>query len=169
MHGVNTVNSKVYAGQYAAAIDKPVIVTLIGFRINKLWAIHHWLPFFVRFVTLKNYSMRRHKTSVLLSKTWFAWREIMLLQYWSSLDSLEEFAQSNAKPHIKSWRDYNKKIAKHGSFGIWHEMYYIEPDCHESVYNNMPRTSLARATKHHRLSDGFNFSQIKIKNKRNLE
>ena len=162
------MNSQVYTGQYSAAFDKPHVVTLIGFRINKLWAIHHWLPFLIRFFTVKKYSISKYKASVLLSKTWFAWREIMLVQYWRSLDSLEEFAQSNTEPHIKSWRDYNK-IAKHASFGIWHETYYIEPNCHEVVYNNMPRTGLAMAQKHHKLSDGFNFSQIKIKNKRTLE
>ena len=89
------MNSQVYTGQYSAAFDKPLGVTLLGFRINKLWVIHHWLRFLIRFITVKIYSIRKYKASVLLSKTWFAWREIMLVQYWRSLDSLEEFAQSN--------------------------------------------------------------------------
>lgn len=35
---------KVIAGRYAAEIEGPFVVFIIGMRINRLWAVHKWMP-----------------------------------------------------------------------------------------------------------------------------
>jgi len=34
-------------GRYTARTDKPLVLFLIGIRLNKLWAVHKWLPVFI--------------------------------------------------------------------------------------------------------------------------
>ena len=36
--------AQVFRGRYTARIDEPLVVFLIGMRINQLWAVHKWMP-----------------------------------------------------------------------------------------------------------------------------
>lgn len=36
--------SIVFPGRYTAQLDGSFVVFIIGMRVNKLWAIHKWLP-----------------------------------------------------------------------------------------------------------------------------
>ena len=36
----------IFNGRYTARTDKPLVLFLIGVRLNKLWAAHKWLPVF---------------------------------------------------------------------------------------------------------------------------
>jgi hypothetical protein len=36
--------SSVFRGRHTAQIEGPFVVFIIGMRINRLWAVHKWLP-----------------------------------------------------------------------------------------------------------------------------
>jgi len=36
--------SSVFRGRYTAEIDGSFVVFIIGMRINRLWALHKWVP-----------------------------------------------------------------------------------------------------------------------------
>jgi hypothetical protein len=35
---------QVFAGRYAATIEGPFVVFLIGMRVNRLWELNKWIP-----------------------------------------------------------------------------------------------------------------------------
>ena len=39
--------TEIFNGRYTARTDKPLVLFLIGIRLNKLWAVHKWLPVFI--------------------------------------------------------------------------------------------------------------------------
>lgn len=50
--------------------------------------------------------------------------------------------------HLPAWADFNRRVGKDGTVGIWHETYSVQPGGHEAIYANMPRFGLAAATEH---------------------
>jgi hypothetical protein len=39
--------AEIFNGRYTARTNKPLVLFLIGLRLNKLWAAHKWLPVFI--------------------------------------------------------------------------------------------------------------------------
>ena len=39
--------TEIFNGRYTARAGKPLVLFLIGLRLNKLWAVHKWLPVFI--------------------------------------------------------------------------------------------------------------------------
>jgi hypothetical protein len=76
---------------------------------------------------------------------WFG-RTTIMIQYWKSFEHLENYAKSKTSNHLPAWAKFNKKIGCKGDVGIWHETYLSKQGSYESVYNNMPRFGLAKAT-----------------------
>ncbi len=139
------MKQKIYFGRYTAITDKPFVVFLVGMRINRLWAIHQWLPVFW---AMKRMVVELHKKpdkGMLSAKTRLSWREIMVQSYWSSYDDLEQYARVTGNTHLPAWKDFNQKIGANSSVGIWHETYLIEPTQYECVYVNMPVSGLAKS------------------------
>ncbi len=48
---------------------------------------------------------------------------------------------------MSAWKAFNRNIGADGSVGIWHETYLVNARQYESVYSNMPRFGLAKATR----------------------
>lgn len=139
------MSQEIFEGRFTAKTNQQFVVFLVGMRINKLRSIFKCLPLFRRFVAMV-YQLKANKSHGLLgAKRWFAWREIMYIQYWDSLESLEKFAQSKEGAHIQAWREYNLMFAKSAELGIWHEKYLLDAEQVDCVYSNMPRIGLAAA------------------------
>jgi len=71
---------KLFTRQYTAITEKSFVIFFIGIRINDFWAIHKWLHFVVRLLLLRVHLKKHFQASLLNSNTWFAWREIILVQ-----------------------------------------------------------------------------------------
>lgn len=140
--------TEIHPGRHTAALDQPVVVFLIGMRVNKLWKVWAWLPVFLAMFPMLYRLMRDPDRGLLDSSTWFSWRQVMLVQYWKSFEKLEAFARSPDEPHVDAWARFNDRIGGSGDVGIWHETYRVEPGTCECVYGNMPRVGLPAATEH---------------------
>lgn len=139
---------KVIPGRYTAHMDGSFVVFVIGFRINKLWAVHKWLPVMNAMSPMLQELYRNKEELGFMDGTYhFSGRGLTLIQYWRSFEHLEHYARHGAN-HLKAWRDFNRKVGTGGDVGIFHETYLVQEGQHECLYNNMPRFGLAKAGAH---------------------
>ena len=68
-----------------------------------------------------------------------------MVQYWRSMEHLLAYAKNTDAEHLPAWREFNRKIGKDGSVGIWHETYSVTKGSYENIYANMPAFGLGRA------------------------
>ena len=121
-----------------------IAVFLIGFRINKLWKVHKWVPV-ARAMGRMLKELNEAKDSGLRHIETWPGRTSILVQYWDSFDAIQSYAMDKAKEHIPAWSAFNKAVGSNGDVGIWHETYRVHAGDFECVYNNMPAFGLAAA------------------------
>ncbi len=135
----------IFPGRFTADTDAPFVVFLIGMRINKLLALHKWVPTAMAMGPMLN-SLYRNPESGFLGGEVILYRGgVGLIQYWRSAEDLERFARSPQEAHLKAWQRFNKAVGKDGSVGIWHETYKVAPGQYEAIYANMPKFGLGAA------------------------
>jgi hypothetical protein len=140
--------SQIYAGRYTAEFDRPLVVFLIGMRVNKLLAFAKWLPVAMAMTPMLQTLFTHPEKGFLGGRTLIEWPGVTMIQYWRSFEDLERFARQPSDPHLEAWRRFNRAVGSDGSVGIWHETFVVAAGQYESIYGNMPRIGLAAATGH---------------------
>jgi hypothetical protein len=140
--------SHVHRGRFTAQIDGPFVVFIIGMRINRLMAIHKWLPVARAMGPMLEQLQTQRELGLLHAQSYLYWRGVALVQYWRSFEQLEQFARDPTARHLDAWRQFNKAVGADGSVGIWHETYAVQANQYECIYGNMPRMGLALAGSH---------------------
>jgi Domain of unknown function (DUF4188) len=138
----------VYPGRYAASIEGPFVVFLIGFRMNRLLAVHKWLPVARAMGPMIEELYANPELGLLGHHAFMYWRGVMMTQYWRSFDHLVAYAQARDSAHLPAWKAFNQKVGTDGTVGVWHETYQVAAGQSECVYVNMPRFGLAVAGTH---------------------
>lgn len=148
------MSKAIFAGRYTARLDRPVVLFLIGMRVNNVFDVRRWL-FVARQMPPMLAVLERERSKGLLHyETFVSHRGVMTVQYWESFDALERFARSGDDPHLRSWRAFNAVVGNHPSAGIWHETYLVDPGNYEGIYANMPRFGMAAAAAHVKVGAG---------------
>jgi hypothetical protein len=140
--------SNSFPGRFSTSIEGPFVVFLIGFRINRLFAIHKWMPVARAMGPMLQELYANPSLGMLAAHASVYWRGAMVTQYWRSFEHLVEYAQSRDAVHLPAWKAFNQSVGNDGTVGIWHETYYVAKGQYESVYVNMPRFGLALAGTH---------------------
>ncbi len=140
--------AEVFTGRYTARVEKSLALFLIGMRVNKLWAVHKWLPVFLAMPRMLAELGRDKEVGLLSYRLYFSGRILLVQQYWELFDKLLAYAHDPSAEHLPAWKAFNRAVGKDGSVGIWHETYLVEPGKYECVYANMPRFGLAAAARH---------------------
>jgi hypothetical protein len=140
--------SQVFRGRYTAQLDGPFVVFVIGMRVNRLWALHQWLPVARAMGPMLRQLLTQRELGLLHAESYLYWRGVALVQYWRSFEQLEQFARSPAATHLEAWKRFNRAVGGDGSVGIWHETYLVQAGQYECIYGNMPRRGLAQAGTH---------------------
>jgi len=145
----------VFPGRYTANVSEPVVVFLIGMRVNQLRAIGKWLPVARAMGPMLKTLAENPDKGLLASHSYFrGWPlETCLVSYWRSFDDLTRFARDESDPHFAAWQAFMKNAGLDGSVGIWHETYQINLGQSECIYANMPAHGLALATHHVPISE----------------
>ncbi len=140
--------TQIMAGRFMAHPDEPLVVFLIGMRINNYWALSKWLPTFMAMGPMLR-TLQKHPEKGFLGAEPFLYPNgVGLVQYWRSQADLLQFSRQPSEPHLRAWQRFNQAIGADGSVGIWHETYQVNPAQTESIYVNMPVFGLAAATNH---------------------
>jgi hypothetical protein len=140
--------SKLFPGRYAATIEGPFVVFLIGMRINRLFAIHKWLPVARAMPPMLKELYANKDSGFLHAEFAIQWPGVTTIQYWRSFEALHAYAHDRDAKHMPAWAAFNRAVGNNGSVGIWHETYEIDPGHYESIYVNMPRWGLSAAGEH---------------------
>jgi len=138
----------IFRGRYTADIDGPFVVFIIGMRINRLWALHKWLPVAFAMPRMIRQLEEERERGLLHAHPFLYWRGAAVVQYWRSFEQLERFARDPSASHLEAWKRFNRAVGAGGSVGIWHETYVVPAGQFECVYGNMPRFGLALAGAH---------------------
>ncbi|KEO82294.1 DUF4188 domain-containing protein [Tumebacillus flagellatus] len=137
---------EIFKGRYTVQSDEPFVLFLIGLRVNKLWAVHKWLPVARAMFPMMTELYTNEELGFLDSEVILYWRGIGVVQYWRSFELLERYA--HMEKHLKAWQDFHRKVGLNSDVvGIWHETYLIEPGKFETLYGNMPHFGLGKALK----------------------
>ena len=138
----------IFQGRFTAQTDKPVVLFLIGMRINNFLALGDIL-FMSKTMPAMLKELSANKDSGML---WYRQQlslpYINVQQYRESFDKLLAYAHDKSGHHFPMWAEFNKRITQSKNIGIWHETYLVEPGKYECVYGNMPLFGLAAATSH---------------------
>jgi hypothetical protein len=138
----------IFPGRYTAQSTEPIVVFLIGMRVNRLFAIPSWTRVASAMPPMIAELKRQPELGLLHAQFFVYWRGVGVVQYWRSFELLHAYAHAKNAAHLPAWAEFNRRIGNSGVVGIWHETYIIEPGQYESVYVNMPRFGLGAAANH---------------------
>jgi len=132
-------------GRHTADFDGPLVVFVIGLRINRVLRPDKWLPV-ARAMGPMIAELAGNPDSGYLGSEFMmkGLRTVVMLQYWRDFERLEAYARDRDAKHWPAWADFNRKIGSDGSVGIFHETYVVPAQGHETIYANMPRFGLGR-------------------------
>jgi hypothetical protein len=139
---------QVFAGRYAATIEGPFVVFLIGMRVNRLWELNKWIPVARAMPPMIEELMRNKESGFLHAELVMTWRGVATIQYWRTFEQLHAYAHDREAKHLPAWAAFNRSVGANGSVGVWHETYQVAAGGYESIYANMPRWGLANAGEH---------------------
>jgi hypothetical protein len=131
-----------------ADLSEDFVVFLIGMRVNKPWKLHKWIPVARAMFPMLRTLSRQKELGLLGFHRWLGPRGPMVVQYWRSVEQLEQFARDASLPHHPAWRAFNRQVGMDGDVGIWHETFLVSAGNYETLYGNMPRFGLAMAGEH---------------------
>jgi hypothetical protein len=140
--------TEIFADRLTARLERPIVLFLIGMRLNNLLAVGKWFPVAVAMPRMLAELAKKPEAGLLFYRTYLSGRIILVQEYWESFDKLLAYAHDQSGEHFPAWRAFNRAIGTSGAVGIWHETYLIEPGKSECVYVNMPKFGLAAAASH---------------------
>lgn len=138
--------TRVTTGRRTARLEKPIVLFLIGARLNRVWPVRRWWWFSKTMPAMLQELDSRPHSGLLWYRTHASWRMLMVQQYWESFDKLLAYAQDKNGEHFPAWAHFMRQATQDDSIGVWHETYVVEPGRFECIYNNMPDFGLGAAT-----------------------
>ena len=127
-----------------ATVEGPLVVFLIGMRINKPWKVHKWWPVAQAMPRMLAELQVRPELGMLGGEMWFG-RTTILVQYWRTVQQLLSYAKDRNAMHLPAWKAFNQAVGSSGDVGVWHETYAVPAGGYESIYVNMPPFGLGKA------------------------
>jgi hypothetical protein len=122
-----------------ADVKEPLVLFLIGMRINTFWRVWEWFPAFLAMPTMITELYKNPELGFLSARTEIAGRTITVIQYWKSFEALEAYAANAERKHRPAWTAFYKRATSGtGAVGIFHETYIVRPGEVETLYVDMP-------------------------------
>ncbi len=123
----------------------PLVVFVIGMRINRFAKVGKWLPV-LRAMRPMIVELSTDPDSGFMGAEFMlqSLRTVVLIQYWRDFERLEAYARNRDRQHWPAWTDFNRAIGNDGTVGIFHETYCVNAGAFETVYANMPPWGLGR-------------------------
>jgi len=134
-------------GRLTDTHDGPLVVFVIGLRINHFHKLGKWLPV-ARAMGPMIAELTADPESGFIGAEVLrkGLRTVCMLQYWRDFDRLEAYARARDRNHWPAWTAFNKAVGNDGTVGIFHETYCVPAGAHETIYANMPPFGLGKVT-----------------------
>jgi Domain of unknown function (DUF4188) len=104
----------VFADRYTARAEKPVVVFLIGIRVNKLLAVGKWFPVTLTMSRMLAELTTRPDSGLLFYRRYISGRVLLVQEYWESFDKLLAYAHDRSGQHFPAWAAFNRAIGTMG-------------------------------------------------------
>ncbi len=137
--------AKTVPGRVTHQYDGELVVFHIGMTFNRWWRPDLWFPVLSSMRPMLREISEDPDTGMLGYDLLFNLRGPYVVQYWSSLDKLYDYASAGSLSHRPAWSRFNAMARKHpDAVGIWHETFVVERA--ESLYVGTPPMGLPGAT-----------------------
>lgn len=135
----------VQEGRFTSSHEGPLVVFIVGMRINHFHKIGKWLPVARAMGPMIAELSADPQSGFLGAETMRqSMRTFIFIQYWRDFESLESYARDRERKHWPAWTAFNKAVGSDGTVGIFHETYCVERAGHETIYGNMPPIGLGK-------------------------
>ena len=133
------------AGRFTDAHDGPLVLFIIGLRINYFLKVSKWLPA-ARAMGPMIAELSANPASGFMGAEVLrkGLRTVCMVQYWRDFEALESYARDRAQSHWPAWTAFNKAVGDDGTVGIFHETYCVPAGGFETICVNMPLFGLAK-------------------------
>lgn len=138
----------VSSGRHTARIEGDFVVFLIGFHVNKPWALRRWLPVMAAMPPMVRELRRAPDLGLLGASYGFMFGGPAMVQYWRSFEQLEAYARGPEAHHLPAWKRFNQRVRGTDAVGVYHETYRVTSGAYEAVYVDMPVIGLGAASGH---------------------
>jgi Domain of unknown function (DUF4188) len=125
--------------------DDEAVVFLIGAHVHRWRRFRSWFPTVAAMTRMLRQLSKNPDVGLLAAHPYFSGRDVLVVQYWRSVEDLGRFAKDPALAHVPAWSEFNSAAAGSGDIGIWHETYRVSADHIETRYANMAPFGLAKA------------------------
>lgn len=133
---------KVRNGRFSVTNDDEIVLFLVGVRVNRIRMIRKWLPVVRAIRPLLREATAGEDPALLGYRVHRCGiREIVVVQYWRSVDELMAFADGAV--HRRSWTDFYRLATAGAAVGLWHETYAVPAGRYEAIYGIVPPLGLA--------------------------
>jgi len=95
--------SQTFPGRYTAQTDKPLVLFLIGMRINKLVEFSKWWPFARAVPAMIKELKARPDSAFLWSQNFIGGRTTLMSQHWRSFDDTLAYAHDKKGTHFPAY------------------------------------------------------------------
>lgn len=144
------------SGRVTHQYDAELVVFHIGMTFNRWWRPDLWIPVLLVMRPMLRELSEDPNSGLLGYELLFNDKGPYVVQYWSSVDKLYDYASAGSLNHRPAWTRFNTMAKKNpGAVGIWHETFIVERA--ESMYVGTPAMGLPGATtmlpvekRHHR-------------------
>ena len=131
----------IVTGRQTVVGEQPMVVVLIGARINNWWLLPIALPILGRMRAMQQELLADPESGLLAIQSFGPGGDV---QYWRSIDHLLAYARDEQREHVPAMRRFWKKIFKNQAVGVWHEIFVVAAGHYEGMYVNMPPKGLGR-------------------------
>jgi hypothetical protein len=122
-----------------ADVTEPVVVFLVGMRINSFRRWRAWLPVSRAMTPMIRELFSDPSLGLLNARSEWSGRTITVVTYWRSFEHLERYAHAASHAHRPAWTAfYRRAAASGGAVGLFHETFTVQPGTAESLYVDMP-------------------------------
>ena len=137
--------ARIYPQRMTHQHEGPLVVFLIGMRVNRIFRPDLWMPVFMAMPRMLAELSADSSSGLLGYRITVGAGGPLVIQYWKTPEQLYAYAGETSAEHRPAWAEFNRRARKvPGAVGIWHETYAV--DRAESMYVGMPVTGLASAT-----------------------
>ncbi|PKZ62861.1 DUF4188 domain-containing protein [Gordonia terrae] len=137
--------AKVNRGRTTHRYNDELVVFHIGMTFNRWWRPDLWIPVFLAMPPMVKELSDDPESGLMDYEMLFNRNGPYVVQYWSSVKKLYEYASEGSLQHRPAWARFNRMARRApGAVGVWHETFVVERA--ESMFVDTKPLGLPRAT-----------------------